>query len=492
VFGRPVDQLSGATRQFIDAGSLDHCGVAAAGLPQWLRVFVRQGLHLVAREVAQVDALARSHREALVKREEAIAELEALPADSASYPVMMEKAERATAALDPLWPSERASFVAALERTHRRLADVTLRARLDVTLRGVTEDLAGARALAGFQVANAPLLGRVPDALAREVTDRIEARLEEVLRAGAAVELGHLATRGAGLAAVQAGGAWYESFTKRYAEFSERAPVTSALASFRRMRLEDIARAEPELLAAVRAARSIDDVLELEATGLTLSGDWETPTGKRVRTVARERRARLYAALEASNARFWPLSEHSPYEESLMDASGRLGVPASYPEPQPHEILLAVVRAVAHHGGQRTGGNTVRYKLPSLKQSVLAAPQINPLHVWNMPDIDLRVFALIEFQRARKLGCRPADGRGYVCRYELASHVDSDVVASGGTKVVEDHFVLGPSGWIATTLGQRLAAASLETWGILADGFVQGFNRAACLRATPGDPRCRR
>ena len=70
---------------------------------------------------------------------------------------------------------------------------------------------------------------------------------------------------------------------------------------------------------------------------------------------------------------------------------------------------------------------------------------------------------------------------GYVCRYELASHVDSDVVASGGTKVVEDHFVLGPSGWIATTLGQRLAAASLETWGILAEGFVQGFNRAACL-----------
>jgi hypothetical protein len=200
----------------------------------------------------------------------------------------------------------------------------------------------------------------------------------------------------------------------------------------------------------------------------------------------------LYAALERSNARVWPLSEHSPYEESLMDAAGRLRVPASYPEPQAHEILLAVVRAVASYSGQRLGGNTVRYKLPSLKQAVLAAPQINPAHVFNMPDIDLPVFARIEFQRARKLGCRPGDARGYVCRYELTSHVDSGLFASGGSKVVEDHFVLGPSGWVATTISQRLAGAGLQSWGILADGFVQGFNRAACLRALPGDPRCER
>jgi hypothetical protein len=490
VFGRPVDQLSAPARRFIAANSLDHCGRGAADIEQWLQVFLRQGLHLVPQEVARVDAVARAHREALVRRQEAIAELEALPTEAASHARMAAQAERATTALDPLWPSERTSFDQALERTHRRLAEVTLRARLAEAVRA-SEDLAGAQALAGFRATNAALLQRVPDALASAARGRIEARLDEVLKAAAAAELGGLATRGAGLAAVAAGNAWHESFTKRYAGFLERAPVTAAIDGFRRMRAEDLARAQAELLAAVKAADSIGKALELQNSTLVVPGDWETPAGKTLRTALRERRAQLYAALESSNARFWPLSEHSPYEESLSDASGRLRVPASYPEPRPHEILLGVVRAVANHSGERIGGNTVRYKLPSLKRAVLSAPQINPVDVFNIPDIDLPVYARLEFQRARKLGCRPADTRGYVCRYELASHVDSGLFAGGGSQVVEDHFVLGPSGWVTTTVGRRLGGASLETWGILADGVVKGLKRGACLRALPGDPRCR-
>jgi hypothetical protein len=488
LFGRSADELSPAAREFIAQQSLAFCGKATPNRGDWLAGFLNRGFYYDgSQEYQRAIAQAVAHRTGLTMLDQAIGRLNAIPNDAAGLDTLLAIAKDAETSLAALWPSEMRRFNTTLEETYVRLADLALAARLSNALT-VASGLGGAKALQSFAADNVNLFDRVTAEVRQQTLAQVDAKIAALVEAEAAVRSVALDQRGQGRSAISVGNDWYAAFTNDFEPFKDSPPVTSRLDSFRQLRAADLVAAEAELVAYIGTLSKLEDVFAFRDSVLRVPGDWESEPGKKLLAAMRDRRAALYAQLESSGG-YLVLSDYSPYEESLM--AGGIAVRATYEQPKPHEILLALVRSVAGYSGERVSGNVVRYQLPSTRQILSSVPGISTEMLNLVQDISLPLHATMEFRHASIESCQPASSGGYTCRYVADIHVETDGFAGGSpSRPQEDHFVLTPSGWTSPTFENRLASSAIETWGVLSDGVVEGLKSVACIGAMPDDFEC--
>ncbi len=163
----------------------------------------------------------------------------------------------------------------------------------------------------------APAFAEMDEADVAELVAQVRGREDAVLEGEMARMTAALASFGTGLAAVEAGRAWYGELIARFGGYRDREAVADALAAFAARRPGDVAAAADELAVLIAAA---GDQAALDAIGLryvVADLDMSVPA---VGQAYEERRAQFE----------WDrlVAGYSPYEKTLAGAGGRLAVPA--------------------------------------------------------------------------------------------------------------------------------------------------------------------
>ena len=484
VFGRPLESLAEIERAFITDRSLNRCGLGLQASPA-VKNFVGQALYRSAEEHVRAVQHAATHRAALAELPNSIAAFEALPTSADAYDDFRALRKEAAERFEVLWAAERSGHDETVEATHVRLAPPTLARALDEVLASA-EGVEGAKLLAAFEADFAPVLVRVPDQQRSNALARVIEKLDATLEKEVELELAKLEQRGESPAALVFGTQWFAEFSARFDAFEDHQAVTAAAERFFQLRRADLDSSEAGLRHVIDEMQQIEDVLAYQRTYFGLPGDREHQTFARTKDPLRRRTAEIYAALEERGVDYLPLTEWSPLEEEVLLHGGPRTVPDDYPTPRPHEIMLALLRTMADHSGERVGPNTVRYQLPSLRSVLMGIPGFSPSAAARVADHKLPVYTVLDFANATDVGCEPRTSRGYVCSYSLETYAVAGTAFNvGGSGRGRDLFVLGRTGWRSPSLFTQLDQRGLETWGAISEKVLKGLNTVACLNAGP-------
>ena len=196
---------------------------------------------------------------------------------------------------------------------------------------------------------------------------------------------------GTGLAAVARGRAWGAQFRQRHQKSWTDPAVMALYERYLKQRNGDLRDARAALAALFESATESIQLDAQERKFLDRRQDGGLEAGRNVLGVLDRHKQVLREAEERS--------KFSPGEQALMTAQGHppLAVPADYPEPEPEDINLAILRELVSAGGRMLSGTAVEVGLPPFDQF--------------MP---LRLDAI----RVEKRGCRLGEHpRAYSCDY---------------------------------------------------------------------------
>jgi len=275
-----------------------------------------------------------------------------LPAERGSFAHLAAAESEGGAELAFLWPGEKRAFADFLGGTRSRLAGPLLTAEADQLIAGAADN-AGARRLASWAASEKDLLQYAAPAERAQLQRRIGARLDTLLVELVAADVARLTDLGDGLAAVEAGNAWYRQFVRSYDFAMDHAAVQGGLAKLRALRPRALAAAQAAILQQVDAAGSEAQVGAVVASFLACPGDSDTPAAAAIR----ERAGRRQAAIHEKEM----LAMFSDYERSLMDRPGHIDVSrAKGRPPNAEEIRLALLRGMAFGTGKMIDAHTAR------------------------------------------------------------------------------------------------------------------------------------
>lgn len=217
---------------------------------------------------------------------------------------------------------------------------------------------------------------------------------------------------------VEMGRGWGERFRQRYQKSWTEPAVVALYERYLKKRDGDLRGARAELVTLFESTTESLQIDALEKKFLHRQQDQRLEAGRDILGVLDQHKQVLRDAEEQS--------KYSPGEHALMGPQGRLplAVPVNYPEPEPEDINLAILRELVSVGGRMLSGAAVEVGLPPFDQF--------------MP---LRLDAIRVEKQSCRLGQNP---RSYSCDYRHFLAVSIPEVTwtwlrtGGRSKTVED------------------------------------------------------
>jgi hypothetical protein len=476
VFGKTFDKMTDAERRPI-ALTIRTC---ASQLTDRGDLFMYQNplqrpfsAAAAAADVVSQLAYRRTLRQ---QRQQLLKELPSLPGTDVSL-------DRVTALRDSelknfaiLWPSEHRELTDALDAAATRIASPVLERWVDGVVSGASgyqgltavmtaqSRLAAPRpkpASAGMPGRGAPAPSRAPassapasgpsdaylamisDAARLRSAEKLQAKADALVRELAAAEKSKLAGLGTGLAALQAGTAWYGQVMTSFASFSNHPAVQDAMSAFEARRAKDLASGIDGVLAKVNQAQTAAQVRAVTATYLGVPSDRSHEGAMRILAAAGAREQKLGAAAARAE-------EEARSATNLCKPLSSTDVEAGTRAPSSRDLCLAIANQFdalndtvrSRAAACRSGGNLKNDPVLALQCIGLCAGAANC------------EFAM-SLTRFERIACEKAQGvPGFVCTYIIGmSHSDAtmaQVFASIGASgaVTEARFVQTPNGWI--------------------------------------------
>lgn len=279
----------------------------------------------------------------------------ALPAARASFASMTKAEAMAAVELAYLWPSERGELATTLAQTRTRLAVPVLNDSA-ASLIASAHDISGARDLASWDKREAELLQYAPQSDREQMQQRISTKLDALLEQLLAGELRALPGFGRGIAAVEAGGRWYQTFAKSYDFAQTRVPFQKALQRFRQARNRSLGEAASAITGKLEGAKSEAEIKSMLASYLSCPGDESTEAARAIHQLANQRLA--YVKEQEL------LAMYSKDERAIMDRPGQLNLAKLGKEqpwaPSEEEVRLALLRGFAFGTGQMIDPHTAK------------------------------------------------------------------------------------------------------------------------------------
>jgi hypothetical protein len=288
----------------------------------------------------------------------------------------------------------------------------------------------------------------ISDEARKRSAAKLQTKAEALVRELAAAEKSKIAGFGTGLAALQAGTAWYGQVTASFASFTSHPAVADAIAAFGARRAKDLAAGADAVLAKVSQAQTAAQVRAITAMYFGVPGDRSDPAATRVLAAAAAREQKLGAAAARAE-------EEARSTANFCRTLKSDDVIAGTGEPSSREMCLAIA-------GQFDAVNdTIRTKAAACRSGG---------NLKNDPILALQCIGLCgassgcEFSmgltRFQKIACEKAQGQpGFVCDYVLGfsssnaamAQMYASLGASGA--VTQGRFVRTPNGWIKLTSG---------------------------------------
>jgi hypothetical protein len=322
----------------------------------------------------------------------------------------------------------------------------------------------------------------VRTAVAEAISARLQPRVDEYAY--------HLSQVGTGSAGVRALAYLYDQINGELRDLLVHPPATQLMSAYVEREREIVPAAVPELLGDVAALPTLEACGEFRERGLGRPEAWTLVLDTPLPRALGDRQVALWRDLEARDDPFWPLPETSPGEEALL-AGIRAAPHSEARPPMGHEIMLAMIREIEAANGERTGPNTVIYRLLPLNVAMSSASLLPPSLTFNLPDIQVPVEALITLRRVSSVDCSQTANQISEFRYSCAYRVSADVEGLAGARglfasELRDIFELTGSGWRSPTIEHRLAESSVLAWGAIAEGLVSGLDAAGCVAGAFG------
>jgi hypothetical protein len=358
--------------------------------------------------------------------------------------------------LTTLWPSEKASFQAAIRDTGQRLAEPTMIAIVESLIEAEPSDEA-ALALAAWDRGPGLPVAKLRDDARAALQLRTQARLDEILPLLMAEERAKLDRIDSGPAAVSAGNRWLRSLQSRYAFAARHSAVVDTVALLPPRRAGDLAAAQPSLTDQINRFATAQEVRSFLNTTLAVPGDRDTAAGQALQQTGNHRIRAIDRAAY--------LAQFTPNEQRMLGNADRIDVVRhANVVPNRTDVHRAILRSFISAGGQWVDGDTVTYGLSlfqtqgpfvfhvQLDVGELAVRHIGPGPRWEfVSDVHFRLMESPEMERFF----------GDSIQGQILRGLWALTAVYPGT--LSGHAIeLTPDGWQSQTLSTELAARNLS------------------------------